>query len=459
MSWDDQGSVTRIVSSVIIGGGPGGLGPLLWAAQHGQLEQWLKQGVILVEQSERLGGRLGQYGINADSLGGTCLEFLDSTHLPEPLRALREDPLTLDMQRYRDDFPPLPLVDRYVARIGRAFASIFAAEPASTLHLGTTARSIRQRDDGTLGVRVRHNDGSVETLVTRSVVLAPGGRQFWHEQELAPGLRLSDCRPRHVLPSNTLLTQAGLAKANEIISEAHARRIVLVGGSHSAYAAAWALLELPATRRLDDGQLVILQRRPPRIYYRDAAEATADNYPFTPGDICPRTQRVNRMGGLRGHGRDIWRRIYRPADVRPETRVAVLNIQKYSADALRAELEQAALVVPCLGYRLATLPIYSPTGRRLILEADRNGDAVGDDCRVLLADGGKLPNVFGIGLGTGFRPTASMGCEPNFQGQANSLWLYHNDIGGLICQAIMAMHPASAGLTEWRTSEEARPAA
>ena len=51
----------------------------------------------------------------------------------------------------------------------------------------------------------------------------------------------------------------------------------------------------------------------------------------------------------------------------------------------------------------------------------------------------KLANVFGIGLGTGFRPTEAMGCEPNFNGQANSLWLYKNDMGALIYHAIQAM--------------------
>ena len=32
-----------------------------------------------------------------------------------------------------------------------------------------------------------------------------------------------------------------------------------------------------------------------------------------------------------------------------------------------------------------------------------------------------------------------MGCEPNFNGQANSLWLYQNDMGALIYHAIDAL--------------------
>jgi hypothetical protein len=99
--------------------------------------------------------------------------------------------------------------------------------------------------------------------------------------------------------------------------------------------------------------------------------------------------------------------------------------------------------VPCLGYRSTTLPVFDEKGRRLALRADANGSAVSDDCRLLLADGAKLSNIFGIGLGSGFRPSAEMGCEPNFSGQANSLWLYQNDIGGLIFQAIHTQASAS----------------
>ena len=36
-----------MLSSIIIGGGPGGLGPLIWAAQHGLLPDWLDRGVAV----------------------------------------------------------------------------------------------------------------------------------------------------------------------------------------------------------------------------------------------------------------------------------------------------------------------------------------------------------------------------------------------------------------------------
>jgi hypothetical protein len=424
-----------VLSCIIVGGGPGGLGPLIWAAQNGRLESWLDQGVALLERSDRLGGSLGRYGICSDSLGGSYLECLDPPALPEPLARLRDDPVTEEMRAWRNDFPPLPLVDRYMARVGNAVGETIGRHPASAVHLGTTARSIHRRADGSVAVFAQGPDGRLHTLVARSAVVAIGGCQPWCNKSLVPGLSIADCRAP-LLASNELLTHAGLSLANDILQRVAGRRIVILGGSHSAYAAVQALLHLPAAAGLGPGQITILQRRPPRVFYPDRTTADADAYPVDSGDLCPRTQRVNRMGGVRGHGRDIWRRITGRPGTQPETRVSVLSLAVLSPAQIRRMIDEAALVAPCLGYRSATLPIVGPSGERLALRADADGDAVDDDCRLVLADGSSLPNVYGIGLGSGFRPSLAMGCEPNFRGQANSLWLYQNDIGGTIWRGI-----------------------
>jgi phytoene dehydrogenase-like protein len=101
-----------MLSSIIIGGGPGGLGPLIWAAQHGLLPDWLDRGVAVVERQTHLGGTLGRFGIHSDSLGGSYLECIEAPGLPEALLPLRDDPLALEMAQYRNTFPPLSLVDR-----------------------------------------------------------------------------------------------------------------------------------------------------------------------------------------------------------------------------------------------------------------------------------------------------------------------------------------------------------
>jgi hypothetical protein len=318
--------------------------------------------------------------------------------------------------------------------MGSALAALLAER--SALHLCTEARAVRLRRDGTVAVEIARFDGRADELVAHAAVIALGGRQFWPRQPLLPGLMLADCTPRRMMPSDRVLSNAGLKEANRALAEANGRRIVILGGSHSAYSVAGALLELPAAASLVPGQIVIIQRREPRIFYPDREAAMADSYAIEPGDICPRTYRVNRMGGLRGYGRETWRQIAGRPNAKLERRIVVRTMQRYSAAELRAVTDEAALTVPCFGYRSATLPVYGADGERLALNADAGGVAVGDDSRLLLEDGTSLPNVFGIGLGTGYRLPASMGGEPNFDGQANSLWLYQNDIGAIIYRAI-----------------------
>ena len=429
-----------MLSSIIIGGGPGGLGPLVWAAQQGLLPAWLDRGLVVVERQAHLGGTLGRFGIHSDSLGGSYLECLESPDLPTALQEMRSDPVALEMARYRDSFPPLNLVDRYMRRLGMALAGLLAER--SALHLCTEARAVRLRRDGTVAVDIDRPDGRADILVAHSAVIALGGRQYQPQQPLLPGLRLADCRVHHLMPSDRALSTAGLNEADRALAEANGRRIIILGGAHSAYSVAGALLGLPAAAALAPGQIMILQRREPRIFYPNRDAALEDLYPVEPGDICPRTQRVNRMGGLRGFGREMWRQIARRPKTQPERRVVATSMQQFSAAELRAVIEEAALVVPCFGYRSATLPVFDAAGSRLALNADAGGIAVGDDSRLLLQDGTSLANLFGIGLGTGYRLPASMGGEPNFDGQANSLWLYQNDIGAVIYRAIHELLPA-----------------
>lgn len=425
-----------MLSSIIVGGGPGGLGPLIWAAQQGLLPDWLQRGVAVIERQDHLGGTLGRFGIHSDSLGGSYLECLEAPGLPEALLPLRNDPLAREMALHRHSFPPLGLVDRFMRRIGITLAPMLAESTASSLHLCTEARAVRLRSDGTVAVEVIGSDGIGDTLFARSAVIALGGRQLWPQQALLPGLTLADCSMRRAMPSDRALSSSGLREANDILADAGRRRILILGGSHSAYAVADALLGVPAADRLSPGQIEILQRREPRVFYPNRDAASDDLYDVDPGDICPRTQRVNRMGGLRGYGREMWRQIARRPRTLPEPRVIALPIQRFSTAELRAKIERAALVVPCFGYRSTMLPVFGAEGERLALSAEAGGVAVGEDCRLLLSDGTCLPNLFGIGLGTGYRLPASMGGEPNFDGQANSLWLYHNDIGGVIYRAI-----------------------
>lgn len=429
-------------STIILGGGPGGTGPLIWAAQTGFLDAWLDQGVVLVESREQLGGSLGRYAINSDTLGGAYLECLEAGSAHTFLRQMRCDPVVQEMQRYRTDFPPLSLVGRFMARLGAGLAEVLSQHPRCSVLTGTTARSIALSPNGSVKVKAVSKAGRRRKLEGCSLIMAIGGS---HLARLSPG----EAGYSPILPSDRILTAPGLCEAADILREASRPRVVIMGGSHSAYSAAWALTYLLGEEAVPGLEIVLLQRNEPPVFYPDAAAAEADGYAFLPGDICPRTGRVNRLGGLRGNGRDIWRQLRNDPAGLP---VRCLNTADLSVGAVQALLANSALVVPAFGYRSRQLPIFDHLGAGIALQTDPALPAVDAACRICRVDGGVIPNIFGIGLGTGFRPTEAMGGEPNFTGQANSLWLYQNDIGATVFagvqQAIQDMRQSLARQTQ-----------
>lgn len=435
-----------MLSTVIIGGGPGGLGPLIWAAQAGLLPSWLARGIAIVDRQSSLGGTLGRYAINSDSLGGAYLEFFDAPGTPPQLRGLQNEPLTREMETFRDGFPPLVLVDRFMRRLGQALEQCLGLHRASNFRRHTTAQSIHLRGDDALEVHSVDFAGRRDVIDARTAIVALGGRQIWQSARLPQGFTLLECRLRHIAPSDQLMTAAGLADATAALLCHPGKPIVILGGSHSAYAAAWTLTNLLPPSLIASRGIVMLQRRSPPVFYPSRSEAEADGYVVDEGDVCPRTGRVHRFGGLRGDGREMWRRLDGRPGTEREPHIAVENLSDYAAAGLRQLLEQAAMVVPAFGYRSATMPIFDEAGRRLRLNADQGGRSVAQDCRLMLEDGRTLANVFGIGLGTGYRPCGAMGGEPNFAGQANSLWLYQNDIGAAIMGGITECLSGTASL-------------
>ncbi|HZB92245.1 MAG TPA: hypothetical protein VE397_12430 [Stellaceae bacterium] len=431
---------------VILGGGAAGTGPLIWAAQNGKLEEWLGTGIAIVERSDRMGGGIGQYMLNADSLAGSFVEFLDPPAARTLFGTLAADPATQQLLAMRGEYPTLALVGEHMRSLGSALQSIVTASPGGSFLPREAACAIQLRGDDTLAVSL----ASGAVLVARAALIALGGTQdpaSLQGREIAPGLRLGEVAGDKLMPSDVLLTEAGIAAAEVRLAAAGEARVVIIGGSHSAFSAAWVLLNRLRRTRFGTNGVVLLHRRPPRVFYPSRAAAEADDYPFTEDDICPATGRVHRMGGLRNDGRELWRRLSSRPGAEPEPRMRMLGVADptLSPAALRRLLDQATLVVPALGYRLNTLPVFDAKGRRLALLADAGGRAVDRLSRLQLQQGGAIANLFGIGLGSGYRPWGKMAGEPGFNGQQNSLWLYRNGLGEVIYQGVSAASQRAPG--------------
>src|SRR5579885_2091192 len=429
-----------MMATLIIGGGAGGTGPLVSAAQDGHLLDWLSAGVALVERRDRLGGSIGSYAVNSDSLGSSFIEPLDNPAVRSLLAALLTEEPTRQLQALRHGFPSLEQVGRYLCRLGSHIGELLSRHSACRVLTCTEARALHVNTNGSITAELRHDDGSHELVQARTVIVALGGRQdvaAWLDCELAPGLRLADFGREKILPSDRLLRRGGIEEAAAHIGR-HGTRVVILGGSHSAFSAAWLLITQQQIA-FGPGDITILMRRKPRIFYPTRQSAAADGYPFGEDDVCPLTGRVNRLGGLRGDGRELWRRLTGCPGTRPEPRVAMRMAPHFGTAEIVRLLREAALIVPAFGYRAATLPVYDAQQHRILLAGETGASvSVGRDAHLLCADGSAVPNVFAIGLGTGYRPIAAMGGEPSFAGQQNSLWLMQNDLGRVVYEGVRA---------------------
>ena len=102
-------------------------------------------------------------------------------------------------------------------------------------------------------------------------------------------------------------------------------------------------------------------------------------------------------------------------------------------------IDSANLVVAALGYRPNALRILDVDGVQIPLHAHAgpNAPMVDDCCRVMDSSRGPIPGLYGIGLAAGFVPRGKLGGEPSFIGQANGLWLWQNDVGSIIVNAVL----------------------
>ena len=121
-------------------------------------------------------------------------------------------------------------------------------------------------------------------------------------------------RPDRLHGSDELLTEHGLQQVLEHIGAV--RSIVVLGSSHSAFSVAWQLIEHWAKSCPVRSRSCTAPSR--GFSTRRARRQPRTGMPFTEDDICPATQRVNRLSGLRGDGRELWRRILGKPDTVPE---------------------------------------------------------------------------------------------------------------------------------------------
>ena len=428
---------------VIVGGGPGGLAPLLAAHRRGRLAELLKEGVTLVEQSGAVGeGTLGRWCINSDSTGFTFADCLAGPENSE-LAALRNHPLTREFVEVGEGTVPLRRAGEFLALVGRTMNQIITASPNGRVLKRHKAVSTERTRTGWLTLLRDVETGRAHTIESKHVILATGATQPIERlrNEHVAGVNLAERCGQRLLQSGDVFSTTGFAAVKaKFVELGRSPRVAIIGGSTSAAAVAHALLNRMPEVQYDPGAVSLLHRRELRIYYPSIEAALAEGYTeFGPDDICPISGRVFRLGGFRLDSRELIMRARGIGGRQPEPRLHLHRLGVDDAASLQL-LDEADLVIAALGYRPRALPVFDQAGKRVTLQSETSPQArlVDNYCQVLDAGGNPLPNMFAIGLAAGFVPWGKLGGEKSFRGQANGLWLWQSDVGGMIVDAIFS---------------------
>jgi len=430
-----------IVNTLIVGGGPAGLAPLVSASRLGLLDRIMADGIALAERGPMIGaGRIGRYAINSDSTANTLVNCVCDNPYP-PLAALRDHPVTRAIAAHQSGSVPLALVGEFMQVLGIALRDLLLASGNNVL-LEHEALSSKRLSDGSWRTKLRRlADGAVVFVDSRFVVLATGGHQPWSylERHRVGGRPLLPFYAEKLVQSDETLTASGLAAIGHRLAKGRSKRVAIVGSSSSAMACANAILRSSFGQDLGAGAVTLLHRRPLRIFYPSATEALADGYnEFGSEDICPISGFVFRLSGLRLEARDLLMAV-RGIGGRPrEERLRLHQIEAGADHAAAGILDDADVVIAALGYRPRALPLLTSSGSRIELFGDDSGarPLVDSNCRVLDRRGAPIEGLLGIGLGSGFFSRELVGGELSFSGQTNSLWQWQNAIGALIARQI-----------------------
>ena len=430
------------VNSVIIGGGPAGLAPLIAASHRGQLAHILAGGLAIVERGQAIGmGNIGSYAINSDSTADTFMTCVRNN--PHPfLSRLQDHPAVQAVAAHGSGPVPLRLVGAFMAVVGAALHDSVAATPGSAVLLGHEALHTRQTADGQWRTHLhRVADGARQMILSRNVVLATGGHQpaALLQTQCVGGEPLLPRLADRLVQSGEALTASGLDTIGRRLAASRHRRIAIIGGASSAVACAHALLHSPYGRDFGAGAVTILHRRPLRVFYPSAEAARREGYDeFGPDDICPVSGFVFRFAGFRLESRELVMAARGIGGRPPEPRLRLHRLAVGPDPEANAILDAADVVVAALGYRPRALPVLTASGRQIKLYSAGPGapPLVDGQCNVLDAAREPIPGLYGIGLAAGFISPEAVGGEPSFSGQTNGLWQWQNDIGAIIARAM-----------------------
>lgn len=428
---------------VFCGGGPAATGVLVCAAADSRLDDLLSRGVCLIEQGAVIGpGALGHHPISANTRGDSFLRSLETVQPRAVFASARSDASTQAVARMRHLFPRLTLVGKYLECLGGAVQAAVESAPGCAVVPRHAVRDVSLLPGGGVAVASVPTAGGPPVTVTADhAVIAMGGtpRGRLADLTLLPGLDLSAYGEKLCHTAALLDDRIGLpARLRHAIADTG--EVVVVGGSHSAWSAAWMLVRDPGLRGAGGRppKVTVLHRSPLRFFFWSAVQARAAGYDFDETlDVCPRTGMVNRHSGLRADARALaWAATHQGRRPGPVRAVALVDEPRARAAAETA-LDTAGAVLAGVGYQPNVPTLRRPDGRPLRLATDLTGLQVTERAQLVSVEGAVVPELLAFGLGAGLPASGALAGEPWYSGRLDSVRLYQAEVGRIVLDALL----------------------
>jgi UDP-N-acetylglucosamine 2-epimerase (non-hydrolysing) len=429
IDWLENESDLLDYDTLIVGGGPAGTGLLLKALKDGKENKLLNTRIALIEKSSHLiKGNITQYKVNSDTASEVFLECLEGAVGSSMNLENLKNEINL-IHSYQGNSIPLELLNEYYNKLGLLLKAELEANKKCDFFMESCVSKISKKTNGTYEVYLENND---QAITTKHVIIATGGTP---QNIIDKNLAFADIIPlnkfRNKCAHSDQILKSGIREDLQADLRIN-HKVVILGGSHSAFSVAHFLLNLPDSFQFASGDIKIWSKTMPKVYFNSKEDALASGYTdFTDFDLCPITKKLYRLAGLRMDGRNLYMQILGLGNVEKEKRVH-FNLFTDQIDEIENDLHDASIIVLAYGYKL-NIPLFlNAAGEQVKFEGETTNHWVNQNCELLDENGNTLPNVFATGLATGFIPSGELGGEPSFEGQTNGIWYYQNAIADRI---------------------------
>jgi lysine/ornithine N-monooxygenase len=444
---------------VFIGGGPSTLSFFIYTTKKGYLNKLLTNfKILIIEKGTSFGsGCLGKYGINSNTSGEgfvrliressekndptalsptklkrentTNIQPIDKEEMPLAFNDINNSDTTKALLSYGNKPAPLSLIGYFLDSMGNSILeNIYKVHNRKMVMFNTEVTKVYYNKQFNYEISMLKENTNI-TIKSKVVVFATGGKQKLDTKLNKELLNIID--QSDFYHSDYVLQEKGYQSLMQKLT-VKKRKVVIIGGSHSAFSCAWILLNEPAhylkvdtagfykakectkcstncfgevkdrnwrfsNIPLEEIEIEILYKDLIKVYYHSEKDALNDGYnTYDPKKACNKNGNIYPFIGIRGDAKEIYRQIKQGK----EKRVKLIKCDSWEKQ--KKHIENDNIVIWACGYNTNKIAIYEKsTNKNIEFLTDQYGQIEVHKDTLSLLDSNKreMSSLYGIGQG------------------------------------------------------------